>query len=279
MLLSSGPILNGTAGTLPAKSKWNSRPNPHGVNKLCKVAPNRRMLIFLVPPCATIVAPTVLLLWIVSPSKTDLQRVIFYQPVVKHSNGKFPKMEVLMGKSYHIYQSWFSPGWTTRLGTHWSTTPHPLIPISSGFVLPPAPIYPQRINRTCPEARSSKWIYINLWAVFFESHSEIKQNNFCKKKWWETWEIKVPNMACLNCARFQEGHVPWPWLPSKELFTCRVSRSLRSAGAVPVVTYMWAPRGKHLHTYGKPRGKPWGIVSTHGGFSTSMPPCLFTEDM
>jgi hypothetical protein len=22
---------------------------------------------------------------------------------------------------------------------------------------------------------------------------------------------------------------------------------------------MWVPRGKHLHTYGKPRGKPWGI--------------------
>jgi hypothetical protein len=36
---------------------------------------------------ATIVAPTVLL-WIVSPSKTHLQRVI-YQPVVKHSNGKY----------------------------------------------------------------------------------------------------------------------------------------------------------------------------------------------
>ena len=48
--------------------------------------------------CHKIVTPTVLLLWIVSPSKTDLQRVI-YQPVVKHSNGKFTKIEVLMGKS------------------------------------------------------------------------------------------------------------------------------------------------------------------------------------
>ena len=115
MLLSPGPLLNGTTAGTHCQHQVKLTTNPHVPGFYCHTpvtSPNIAGKNIWGEQTvqsgtkssdahffgATIVAPTVLFLWIVSPSKTDLQRVI-YQPVVKHSNGKFPKMEVLMGKS------------------------------------------------------------------------------------------------------------------------------------------------------------------------------------